>query len=407
MAKIRIAGIGLGGYGRRFAEALIEQSQAGRVEVAALVDTAPPPDLPRYLEALAGDKPAYYTDDEAMLAAHAGLDAVTICTPIYLHEQMVIRALEAGCHVLCAKPATTTVQSADRMIAAARKADRHVLIDFQHVYAHATQQIKQAIADGRLGAIKTVVVKMLWPRPDRYYQRNPGAGRIRLNGNYVLDGPLANPHSHYILNALYFAHPGRDGFAAPVDIQAELYHCRAIECEDTASIRCRTDTGVEILMYSSLCGEVTDDVTEMEICGERGRAVWHFTDYRIETDEGDTGWQPSVRGATEMVLQRFIDVLNGCARSQVGLADARQQVLFLNGAYEAAGPIHTIDASYLGTVEERGDRFRFVTGLHDTVERAAADRCLFSEAGVPWAEPVRPAFNLTGYRQFDLFKEKK
>ena len=34
------------------------------------------------------------------------IDVVDICTPAHLHEDMIIRALEAGKHVICEKPMT-------------------------------------------------------------------------------------------------------------------------------------------------------------------------------------------------------------------------------------------------------------------------------------------------------------
>ena len=45
-----------------------------------------------------------YTDLAAMLATEK-LDAVSICLPNKLHMPMTIQAIEAGCHVLCEKPA--------------------------------------------------------------------------------------------------------------------------------------------------------------------------------------------------------------------------------------------------------------------------------------------------------------
>ena len=59
----------------------------------------------------------HYETLDAALAAEK-LDVVSICVPTYLHEEYVIKAARAGCHVLCEKPVTFTLESLDRMVAA-------------------------------------------------------------------------------------------------------------------------------------------------------------------------------------------------------------------------------------------------------------------------------------------------
>ncbi|HEO71179.1 MAG TPA: Gfo/Idh/MocA family oxidoreductase, partial [Candidatus Hydrogenedentes bacterium] len=61
-----------------------------------------------------------YQDFDAFLGS--GIDAVSICTPNYLHYPQVMAALKAGLHVLCEKPMAATTAEASRMVHAARKA---------------------------------------------------------------------------------------------------------------------------------------------------------------------------------------------------------------------------------------------------------------------------------------------
>ena len=49
------------------------------------------------------------------------VEAVTVAVPNDDHEEIVIKALEAGKHVICEKPVTLTPESLERMIAAAKK----------------------------------------------------------------------------------------------------------------------------------------------------------------------------------------------------------------------------------------------------------------------------------------------
>ncbi len=55
-----------------------------------------------------------YTDYEEMLDREK-LDVVSVATPNYLHAPMTIKALDAGCHVLCEKPMAMDAGEAVRL----------------------------------------------------------------------------------------------------------------------------------------------------------------------------------------------------------------------------------------------------------------------------------------------------
>lgn len=51
------------------------------------------------------------------------LDAVVVATPNAFHEPAVVAALDRGYHVLCEKPLAHTLESAERIAAAADRTD--------------------------------------------------------------------------------------------------------------------------------------------------------------------------------------------------------------------------------------------------------------------------------------------
>ena len=63
------------------------------------------------------DIPAIY-DDHQRLLADPDVQAVSICTPHFLHVQQSLEALEAGKHVLSEKPVAPNLASLDRIAAA-------------------------------------------------------------------------------------------------------------------------------------------------------------------------------------------------------------------------------------------------------------------------------------------------
>src|SRR5690348_134079 len=62
------------------------------------------------------------------LAADAEIDVVDVCLPTDMHPEVTLGALTAGKHVLCEKPMALTAEDCDRMVEAARKSDRVMMV---------------------------------------------------------------------------------------------------------------------------------------------------------------------------------------------------------------------------------------------------------------------------------------
>ena len=87
-----------------------------------------------------------------------GLDAVFVSSPLPAHEEQVLSALAAGKHVLCEKPLSNTVESAWRMVEAARKAGKSLATGFNHRYYPSMKFIKQTVDAGLIGTLDHVRV---------------------------------------------------------------------------------------------------------------------------------------------------------------------------------------------------------------------------------------------------------
>ena len=82
---------------------------------------------------------ACYTDLEQALKRE-DVQVVDVNVPTFLHKENVIRAAEAGKHVLCEKPMAGTLREADEMIDAARKAGTKLMIG--HVLRFVPEYLK-------------------------------------------------------------------------------------------------------------------------------------------------------------------------------------------------------------------------------------------------------------------------
>ena len=73
--------------------------------------------------------PAFGSFEE--LAERARPKLVVVATPPDSHEAVCLQALESGAHVLCEKPFVSSTEEADRVIAAAARAERFVAVNHE------------------------------------------------------------------------------------------------------------------------------------------------------------------------------------------------------------------------------------------------------------------------------------
>ena len=165
-----------------------------------------------------------YTSIEEM-AAGAGVEAVSICTPHPIHAGAAIRAAEAKLHVLEEKPLASSLEDCDRMIGAAAKNGVTLGTVCQRRFYAPVMRIRKAIDEGKIGRPILGTVNMLGWRDEAYYQSDPWRGTWKGEGG----GVLVNQAPHQ-LDLLQW-------FMGPID---ELYGCWSnlnhpyIEVEDTA-----------------------------------------------------------------------------------------------------------------------------------------------------------------------------
>ena len=103
----------------------------------------------------------YSYEDFDRIAHDRRIGIVYVVLPNFLHKEYTVRALKAGKHVLCEKPMATTVADAETMIAAARAADRHLMIAYRCQYEPKNLEAMRRIRSGRYGKPRLVVTDML------------------------------------------------------------------------------------------------------------------------------------------------------------------------------------------------------------------------------------------------------
>ncbi|HID12013.1 MAG TPA: Gfo/Idh/MocA family oxidoreductase [Candidatus Latescibacteria bacterium] len=92
-----------------------------------------------------------WTTDYRRVLEDPRVDAVDIATPHHLHAEMAVASAEAGKHIFLEKPMATTLEDADRIIAAADRAGVVLMVGYVFRYRPAFRRLHDMVADGRYG----------------------------------------------------------------------------------------------------------------------------------------------------------------------------------------------------------------------------------------------------------------
>jgi predicted dehydrogenase len=87
------------------------------------------------------------------LLADPELDAVVIATHVPSHAPLALRALAAGKHCFVEKPLAYSVAEADQVVAAAREAQRVLMVGHLLEYHPGVQKLKEIAGSGELGDV--------------------------------------------------------------------------------------------------------------------------------------------------------------------------------------------------------------------------------------------------------------
>jgi len=146
MSTLKIGVIGCGSIAQH--RHLLEYSWNKAVEIVAVCDI----NEERALEIGKEYSAKAYTDYKELLA-DKDIDAVSVCTPNYLHAPISIDALNAGKHVLCEKPMATSSEEAEQMIEAAEKNGKKLMIGHNQRFVKSHQKARELIQSGEVGKI--------------------------------------------------------------------------------------------------------------------------------------------------------------------------------------------------------------------------------------------------------------
>jgi len=188
--KLGIALVGLGGYaGGQLAPAL---QQTEHCYLAGIV-TGTPSKIPTWKEKYKiPDKNIYNYQTFDSIKDNPDIDIIYVVLPNSMHAEYVIRAAQAGKHVICEKPMALSVEDCDKMIAACKKAGKMLSIGYRlHFEPYNLEMVKLGTKKA-YGNIKKISAGFGFPIGDpaqwRWKKDLAGGGPLQDVGIYCVQG---------------------------------------------------------------------------------------------------------------------------------------------------------------------------------------------------------------------------
>jgi myo-inositol 2-dehydrogenase/D-chiro-inositol 1-dehydrogenase len=250
-----------------------------------------------------------------------------VCTPPATHAALVLQALSGGAGVLVEKPLCTTLEEADRLVAAAEAGG---LISYAENLVHAPAVDVALGHAADLQGIESIEVRCLQPRPTWGDFLTEGWG-----GGVLFDlGP------HPLAVALLMAAPAR-----PVQVRARLEGADDHPVDEDAQVWIRFDSGAEAHVHASWRGtdhvvwdaqaSAPDGVVRLELLPQ---VLVERNGVEVTLPPTPADMPPALAELGYLgQLQSFVDDLRANAAPAVGAAFGRSVLDLTCAAYASAG----------------------------------------------------------------------
>jgi predicted dehydrogenase len=205
--------------------------------------------------------------DYRELLALREVEAVSVCTFNRAHCEPTVAALDAGKHVLVEKPLAATTEEAWRMVQAARRSGKLLMVEMKWRFMPQILAARRAIERGDLGRIYYAEA-IGWqhrsiPGGSFIRQETAGGGALMDNGVYTLDAMLyllGHPRPLTVSGTAdnTFGH-SKDGGWDPTTFSVE----------DFGTAYVRLEGGITLFFAHSWAIDF-DEQWQLRVAGERG-----------------------------------------------------------------------------------------------------------------------------------------
>jgi myo-inositol 2-dehydrogenase/D-chiro-inositol 1-dehydrogenase len=284
----------------------------------------------------------WYSDVDALIN-ESDCEIIDICLPNYLHADACIKAAQAGKHIIIEKPLAVTLEEADAMIAACKKAGVKLMYAEELCFAPKYERVRHLVKEGAVGDVYMLKQseKHSGPHTDWFYD-------IELAGGGVLMdmGCHAMEWFRWML-----------GNAKPISVYATMstvLHKGRTKGEDNSVVIIEFENGVTAVAENSWAKHGgMDDKSEVHGTGGviyadlfMGNSAISYSKhgygYAMEKADTTVGWSFTVfeevfNQGYPHELKHFVDCVRNDKQPLVTGEDGRVVLEILYAAYASAG----------------------------------------------------------------------
>lgn len=330
MSKIRVAVIGCGSIAKY--RHIPEYAGHEQVELVAFVD----PVIERAQEFAKQHGAQAFSDYKVMLA-EIKPDAVSVCTPNYLHAEMTIAAAEAGVHVLVEKPMATTDEEAAKMVEAAKSNNVKLMVGHNQRFMPPHLKAKEILNTGVLGKVLTFRTSFGHPGPEAWSA--DGSNSWFFRKEEAIMGAMGDLGVHKSDLIRYLL----EDEVAEIGAFVGTLHKEGTEADDNASCIVRMKSGAIGTLVASWTYYKGEDNSTVLWCenGVMKLCTDDVDQVIVELRDGTVNkYQPGAistneKQVTSGVVERFIESIVNNTEPEVNGEEGRKSLKVILSAFES------------------------------------------------------------------------
>lgn len=215
-----------------------------------------------------------YTSYEEMARAEAarpdGIEAVSIVTPNHMHYGPAKAFLEAGIHVICDKPLTSTLDDARKLASIQPKNGAKFLLTHNYTGYPLIRQARELVASGALGKIR--VIQAEYPQDwltEATTEENKQASWRTDPARSGAGGAIGDIGTHAYNLARFVSGLKTEAVSADLDSFVE-----GRQLDDNVHIMLRFEGGAKGMLWASQVAVGCENGLQLRIYGDKAGLEW-------------------------------------------------------------------------------------------------------------------------------------
>jgi predicted dehydrogenase len=200
------------------------------------------------------------------------IDAVAIVTPNHLHYEPARQFLDAGFHVICDKPLTTTIADAEDLLALTERTRRVFAVTYNYSGYPLVRHARELIANGELGALRVVQVEYAQDWLSQPLEGDEGQKQAAWRTDPARSG-VAGAVGDIGTHAFHLAEfvTGARVTHLAADLTAQV---AGRKLDDNANMLLRLANGARGSLWASQVAVGNENGLRLRVYGEKGGIEW-------------------------------------------------------------------------------------------------------------------------------------